>query len=144
MRLHSLLYIPLLRLCALFTTLQGFWWFGLSFSCYSSGQSFLFSVRGVPRICQREGKQLNISNVECCRTDFCNMDLKPTLSTFYVSGMDLLIGKKNTKLAFLIALPQPTQKSSLAPIDTLFPLGGPLCLGSYHPPPQNLSKVYTL
>lgn len=90
MRLHSLLYIPLLRLCALFTTLQGFWWFGLSFSCYSSGQSFLFSVRGLPRICQREGKQLNISNVECCRTDFCNMDLKPTLSTFYVSGMDLI------------------------------------------------------
>lgn len=84
--LHSLL-----RLCALFTTLQGFWWFDLSFSCYSTGRSFFFSAGGLPRICQRKGKRLNISNVECCRTDFCNMDLKPTLATFFDSGMDLLI-----------------------------------------------------
>lgn len=84
--LHSLL-----RLCALFTTLQGFWWFDLSFSCYSTGPSFFFSAGGLPRICQRKGKRLNISNVECCRTDFCNMDLKPTLATFFDSGMDLFI-----------------------------------------------------
>lgn len=84
--LHSLL-----RLCALFTTLQAFWWFDLSFSCYSTGPSFFFSAGGLPRICQRKGKRLNISNVECCRTDFCNMDLTPTLATFFDSGMDLLI-----------------------------------------------------
>nr|XP_011414113.1 TGF-beta receptor type-1-like isoform X1 [Crassostrea gigas] len=57
----------------------------IRYSCYSTGPSFFFSAGGLPRICQRKGKRLNISNVECCRTDFCNMDLKPTLATFFDS-----------------------------------------------------------
>lgn len=60
------------------------------FSCYDFSPTLHLPGQTVPRVCHRKGKMLNISNVECCQTDFCNVELKPTLATYIHPGMVLV------------------------------------------------------